>query len=211
MHLFLTAPVLAAYVAARPDPSAIVDGQVAENCGWPSVVRMETPAGAAPCSGTLVHPYIVATAAHCVFYWDFARVVFGESDDAASFSTPIEFCEKNPDFPIDATTEAQWDNTDYAFCKLAQPVENVPIIPIAYGCELDAVEPGAEITVVGFGITQTMATDVGTKRFGDTVLTELDAGELVVESISCGGDSGGGYFMQLPGGELRQVGITSYG
>ncbi|HWB75348.1 MAG TPA: trypsin-like serine protease [Nannocystaceae bacterium] len=212
MHLMFTT-VLAASVVAPRDPSTIVNGQLVESCAWPSVVRVETMGGTVACSGTLVHPEIVATASHCLVAsgGTFARALFGESD-ANVFAREIELCEINPEYPVDAATTAEFDNSDFAFCKLAEPVTNVPIIPIAYGCELDAVQPGIDVYTVGFGATATAAEDWAIKRFGPSTLTEIDvAGELVFESVSCYGDSGGGYFMQLPGGELRQIGIVSYG
>lgn len=213
MHVFLVGSLLAASLASPRDPSAIINGQEAENCAWPSVVALTGASGALVCSGTLVHPYIVATAAHCLSGpgTTIALAQFGESGDDVDISRDIEFCEFNPEFPVDALTP-EWDNSDFAFCKLVEPVENVPIIPIAYGCELDAIQAGVEVVAVGFGRTQTANDNAGTKRFAQSVLSEVDpSGELIAESITCYGDSGGGYFMQLPGGELRQISITSYG
>jgi hypothetical protein len=196
--------------ADRP-PVPVVGGEEAPNCAWPGVVRLEIEDGRMRCTGSLVHPRIVATAAHCMFVDEpIVRVRFGEDEDNLTELAEVERCVPNPEF-VPADDGQLFENTDFGFCELADPVENVPIIPIAYGCELDEVEQGEPVVLAAFGMTGHQNDDHGTKRFvqGNMGPVEPD-GELRYTAVACSGDSGGPLFMPLADGTLRQVGIHSH-
>src|SRR5947207_7050882 len=92
---------------------AIVGGQTASTCQWPTTVLLSG------CTGTLVHPLIVTTAAHCGT--NHKTATFGETNSAAARRIPIEYCK--------VFQKSGSDGTDFAFCKLRTPVTDVPIIP----------------------------------------------------------------------------------
>lgn len=194
--------------AATPDPAGIIGGQPSMPCAWPSTVFLEN------CTGTLIHPEIVVYAAHCGD--DRQRVWFGEDVSSGSvppgsgFSVDTEYCMVNPEWalePLIGPSRA----ADYAFCKLAEPVLDVPIVPPVMGCETTALLSGTPVTLVGFG-----GTDQGTFAVKYEVETELhyidDWGAAVIGGggqSPCAGDSGGPAFMQMPDGSWRSFGIVS--
>lgn len=189
---------------APESTSAIYGGQPTGTCGWPSTVSV-----GGKCSGTLVHPEIVIYAGHC---GDTPWVWFGETlDDTASGRyVETEYCVVNPNFKDIGT------NTDFAFCKLATPVTDVDIVPILMGCETSLLQPGVEVTAVGFGRDE--FDNYGTKRAVSFPIIAVD-GEVQAggDGLSiCNGDSGGPLYLRLPP-ELdpeqswRVFGVTSWG
>lgn len=186
---------LAPKVGASP---WIYGGEPAKVCEWPTSV------GLGGCTGTLVHPKIMLSAAHCSTP---RKVQFGEAYGKSIVKTvQIDWCEKNPDFKM--------REGDFAFCYLKEAVTDVPIAPIAYGCEVDEVKEGAKIWLVGFGSRE----DGGS---GAKYKVEIPINKVMSEGqeievggdgkASCYGDSGGPAFMKMSDGSWRTVGIVSRG
>lgn len=200
--LFLVAFLVASSVFAYPRSSSIYGGEVVGRCGWASVVAVD-----GGCSGTLVHPEVVVFAAHCGE--DIDWVAFGESEEGGR-RVATSRCET---FRFSGEPRGR----DVGFCLLAEPQFDVPIVPLAAGCELDTLSVGTEVVLVGFGLADDGST--GRKRQVSTVLQELTKdGELLLGGDgkdSCVGDSGGPAFATITGGsgdlETRQVGVASYG
>ena len=84
-----------------------------------------------------------------------------------------EFCQVNPQY--------SGSNHDFAFCKLAQPVTNVEIVPILMGCETSILAPGTEIVLAGFG--QTENGGVGQKREVNCYVVTSSTEGAVVQNI----------------------------
>ncbi len=189
---------------SEPEPTPIYGGQRVEPCGWPSVVALITPDNL--CSGTLLHPQVVVYAAHCGV--EVQQVRFGEAIEGPGLQrvVQVESCEAWPGGGV-AT------GTDLAYCVLAEPVLDVPVVPPLVGCERDAVVPGAAVTLVGFG----HASDgpPGQKRHVESTLIEItELGEARIGgngADTCQGDSGGPAVIALPDGTWRVFGVTSWG
>lgn len=184
--------------ASSPEELRIYGGEPAKTCEWPTSV------GLGRCTGTLVHPRIMLSAAHCSTP---SKVQFGEAYGKSIVKTvKIDWCEKNPDFKM--------KEGDFAFCYLKEAVTDVPIAPIAYGCEVEEIKEGAKIWLVGFGSREDGGS--GTKYKVEIPINKVmsDGQEIEVGGdgkASCYGDSGGPAFMKLSDGSWRTVGIVSRG
>ncbi len=180
-----------------PEPVPVIGGSVAQTCQWPATVRL------GGCSGTLVHPEIVVYAAHC---GSPNSVRFGVTGNDRTVAT--QYCAAAPEYP-----EVGYD---YAYCRLAQPVDDVPFVPILMGCEHDELEIGRYVSLVGFGVTSNGGSGFGTKRWIEGTIAGFPAdGRLIgifyddPSTGVCNGDSGGSAYIQLEDGSWRLFAITS--
>lgn len=171
-------------------------------------------AGAPACTGTLIAPDVVLTAAHCVGEYppESFGVLFGALSDPGrgplgsgldgSFFRVIGV-RVHPLF--EPATFAH----DLALLRLAGEA-HVPPVPRFEG-PLEGALVGSKARVVGFGFAD--EGPVGAKRHGTVEVTEISERELVYKSapsMTCSGDSGGPVLMTIDGVE-RIVGVTSRG
>lgn len=215
--------VPAAAELAAPDagPRPIFGGATAGVCDFPSAVAMlDRDTNSLFCTGTLVHPQVVTFAAHCMdpegSWATPGRVMFGEDVDAPVREVEVAACTMHP----------QWDPAtnafDLAVCVLAEPVTQVPFTPLIMGCEIDQIEPGLEVVIVGFGATgaqldpegNPLPEGAGRKRFTTQTLTVVDPGATEITMIGpdkggCFGDSGGPAFARMSDGTWRTLGAAS--
>ena len=182
------------------DPS-IYGGFPSSTCGWPTTVLVTGNQGL--CTGTLVHPELVITAAHCVGNGSARQIGFGPSGNSR---TRQATCYRHPSYNGNATY-------DFGYCELSQAVDDVPIIPPLFGCEVDEyIVNGQPVTIVGYG--ETNNGNAGTKYEVETTITGYQNGEVFIGGggkDSCSGDSGGPVYVQIDDGSWRVFGITSYG
>ena len=187
--------------AELPPTTEIYGGTDVAMCGWPTTVEL----GGA-CTGTLVHERVVIYASHCGT--DYSSVRLGESiNGGPGRNVATQQCKVIPG----GTTG---EGNDFAYCTLAQPVTDVPIVPILMGCEAeDYLVAGQPVTVVGFGNANTGP--YGVKRQVNTTINSITANNEAFigggGKDSCQGDSGGPVFVQVEDGSWRVFGITSYG
>lgn len=185
-----------------PDPQSVIGGEPSPTCAWPTTVSM------GGCTGTLIHPEVVVYAAHCGP--DVSAVWFGEEAFAGEGrAVPTAECHVNPE-TLDGPFER---HKDWAFCRLAEPVLDVPIVPPLMGCETTLLTPGREVTIVGYGLDEDG--NSGVKRQGVTELQWIEEDGSVLagdgEVGSCFGDSGGPIYLEMPDGSWRVFGIVSGG
>lgn len=209
LAVFATSSVLVAQLASPADPQTIAGGQTVETCGWPSVVLLR--GNGYLCTGNLIHPEIVATAAHCIAVMEpDTEVEFGDTANTANPKVDVEYCTGSPDFidSGDGTIPFDEVGNDWGFCKLASPVTDVEPIPVIYGCELDLIQPGTEIVRVGYG-RESLSTNQFFKRWVETQINTIEftgangwptqLSEGGDGEGTCPGDSGGPSFIRIPG------------
>lgn len=196
----------AASLSSETDPSGIYGGAPSAACAWPTAVFMEG------CTGTLVHPEIVVYAAHCLFFAGGVAptvAVFGEQAGSPQREVDVVGCQMSEGW---TPGNPEFFGDDVAICQLAEPVLDVEIVPILMGCENELLVEGQEITLVGFGITDTGQN--GIKHEVVTTVNHIENDEVNLGgggTSSCNGDSGGPAFIQLDDGSWRVFGVTSRG
>src|SRR5438094_8382218 len=160
MRAVLVAVVLAGCGAPAPAESRAAIPSGAPDPGDPAVAAILDAAGAVACSGTLIAPHVVLTAAHCGIdagTFDQFRVSFGA---AASPSGALALTDAHPHPSFDPSTFAH----DLTLLALERPA---PVAPLAIDSRaVDASFVGAGFAAVGFGTTGPNAGDSGPKRTG---------------------------------------------
>lgn len=189
--------------APEADPVGVHNGQEVMPCAWPTAVAVSS--NGALCTGTLVHPRLVIFAAHCG--GEPKKILFGQKVSAPFKTISSDLCMAYPGYGGVNDQEHDW-----AFCRLAQSVDDVPVTPVVYGCETEIVTPGREVAVVGFGITEQDG-DAGVKNWGLTPIHNVYSGAADVGGGNdpgiCPGDSGGPAFVRYPDNSWHVFGIAS--
>lgn len=165
----------------------IVNGQL--DAGHPGVVAL-TIQGQQFCTGTLVTPTVVVSAAHCIHPstgvspGTLAQIFFGSVVGQDGVFIDVIEAEYKPDWSLDDPDA----DDDVAVLRLASPAPVTPI-PMA-----DVPPPGSTLTLVGFGITSAGGTGSGVKRVAQANIDQIGGkifSMLVDPSGTCSGDSGG--------------------
>jgi hypothetical protein len=173
------------------------------------------------CSGALVSPHVVITAAHCVdpaTVGDGATFIVFDGTSASPSSPPSQFHavqatffdpQFNPDKSVFPTK-----GHDIGVVILKAPLATTPLrynhAPINDGLV------GQAARLVGYGVTSasdTSAETAGTRRQAPTKLSGVNDVLLGFEDGThniCEGDSGGPAFMTVAGVETI-VGVTAFG
>ncbi len=200
---------------AAPAPAEIIGGVPTDPSEFQSVIAVFN--GPNICTGTMVGPDLVLTAAHCLdgLAVGAIRVAMG-SEVSPSSTLPILDYGVHPDYCRECSASDD-DIFDYGYIRLAP--ETLPItefaVPIVDQEDWDSVFDGdAEITVVGYG--QDDDGRLYTKRQVVTsIRDQTPSGQEFFAGgdfrDSCLGDSGGPAFVRLSDGRWRQAGIVSRG
>lgn len=180
-------------LAEEAEPTRIYGGEIAKTCEFPTTI-----AGRDACTGTLVHPRVILSAAHCGKHREF---LIGETKRKPAKRIKAKWCETGP--------------VDAQICVLAEPLEGLPFAPIPQGCEVDAVKKGSKVIIAGYGYDENDPVGDGSvrneKRWVETEIFRVTDSEVHLGGqgkTACNGDSGGPAFVQLDDGTWRTVGAT---
>ncbi len=198
--------------ASAGNPAPIVGGVPAIGGQFPTVAEIVSISGTdrATCTGTLIAPSWVLTAAHCIQPGDGTTTVqFGVVDDSDPSAIVIQVAALVPD-PLYVQTQV--GSHDLGLIMLATPVTNV--VPIAINFDAGLAPVGVAVTTIGFGEDhlgleyelENSSTSCAPAGFDDTNL--LCFSQTADEGIG-DGDSGGPSFATVRGHWL-QVGVTSF-
>lgn len=163
------------------------------------------------CSGTMITPNDVLTAAHCIIPGTAgAAVVYGESE--SSNAARVSRIVRHPEYrPVSRVGETFAAFNDIAIFSLDQNL-NLPTLPLLSS---SFVESGEEISIFGYG----------TDENGNLEFRELKSGEMLVSDVTdnhistvfngdgsntCQGDSGGPAVSNKTGAPAI-AGVTSTG
>lgn len=164
------------------------------------------------CTGTLVSPSVILTAAHCIDQFGAdpnATIFFGTDIEGGGVRIGAAAVRTHPGWTGDLS-----GGNDIGMMLMDFPVDPDLAVPLSH-FDLSQ-EVGTEIERVGFGIydAATRAQD-GKKRTGFTTITSVPAGADTfiagdAELITCSGDSGGPAYIEKDG-VTYLAGVHSFG
>lgn len=217
--MFVLSVSVAAPAFAGTDASDVVGGRPVPAGLWPDAVAVIGPEGR--CSGTLVAPDVVLTAGHCI-----------EIDPRVVVAASVDVEQDGGEWirVARATAYPDWEHSyDVGVLVLEHAAKTAPRA-VARACTArETLRVGADVTVVGFGITT--AIDDGrdravTKNWATIPITDAtcttDAacqgavdpgGEIIAGGAgadACFGDSGGPAYAATGTGPVL-VGVVSRG
>lgn len=206
--------------------TSVIGGSTAYPGEFPFMAYVYEGARGISCSGSVVAPRVVLTAAHCVtnfrtgakFSPDGFRVTTGNVDwtSAERQESAVTRVARYPRFSLNGRDQGFGDA---ALLQLATPTTAVPL-PLASGAQsAKAIQVGTRATVAGWGITRPEAKDPSKYLIWTTLVIEGTRCEGLFGRICaidfprasagvCHGDSGGPLLARTSGAGFVQIGIS---
>ncbi len=229
----------------QAQPRPIIGGQASTASDFPTtgvllakaeVFGMEI--GQMVCTGTLIAPDVVLTAAHCTsnpfeqfatfdYYFSFELDVSGFGQTTQQLpADAILVAERvtHPDFDFQDVggmggmpPSGLGNFKDIALIFLANPVSWMEPAVIAEPDDAPLVTAGTDVDIAGYGQLQQGAMTAGVKYHARTIINETNASEMQIGDLpptpqKCHGDSGGPTYLEVDDGKMprrRVIGVTS--
>jgi secreted trypsin-like serine protease len=217
-----------AAIGARAQP--ILGGKLATTAEYFGTVAL-LEQGATMCTGTLIAPTVVVTAAHCVVITDDATgeikgvlqaqdltVVAGALQVAGAPADKrfgVRSVIPHPAYPGPSTADPEGlgRDEDIALLLLRSPVAALQPVALLSSAELDAaLTPNTPLTISGYGALSAQGAVSGKLYLAETPYKRRNAKELIAgakgKPDTCPGDSGGPAYL-MRDGVPALVGATS--
>jgi len=188
----------------------LINANLVEAGEDPAVVALVSSNGSPFCTGTLVSPSVIATAAHCIERAGPDPAIsafFGNDAYGIGRKVDVTAAVEHPDYNS-PNGEVVPDDIALFRLKFAQD----PSLPVAMQTTRPMV--GDPVRRVGFGRYDQQNNFDGQKRTGPTTVTGFFGNALVTGGAgvsTCGGDSGGPAFITGADGVEYLAGVHSYG
>lgn len=215
----------AAHVAIVQDLRPILGGERASIDEYPATVAITDVAGEPFCTGTMLSPKLVVTAAHCLVDWwgrpqqaSVMRVVYGY--EAPAIAPPdqrreVTLVRPHPSYNPYGETDADGlaQTNDIGLLVLQQPIEGAAVAALLSERDLDReLTADRHVHIAGFGVTDLQSQSAGVLYKAVTPHVRHTRWEMLAGRLgqpdTCNGDSGGPAYL-LIGDQLRLVGVTS--
>lgn len=193
----------------------IYGGNEVEPGEWNSTVAI-THYGRIYCTGTIVHPRLVITAAHClsdVRYSDALKIYMGPGKEGGRIEGQFSVSDfqVSPEY---SPALGGWNDLAYILTEEPLPIDPSDIVPILVNKEEveSIIQTDNFVKIVGYGGRD--GGGFGLKYEAFAPITSYSEQEVSIGADgrdSCQGDSGGPAYGQLPNGEWRVFGVVSRG
>lgn len=203
---------------SSPSQTHIVGDKARSSDGdaWPEAVALVAD-GRLHCTGTLVQPRLVVTAAHCLANLgsDIRSLRVYRGPGAAGGRLSAQYAVVRGNSHPESKSGNIWGLADIAYLVVAEEIDQPSITVASAPSDLASMlAPGARATLVGYGTFDNQTRQLGKKHEVEATVRFATAQEVFMgdsHGDACEGDSGGPVFAQDEQGRWKFLAVTSRG